>query len=116
MVSAYANDDKGYNSGSAYVFILIEGTWVEVEKLLPANGKVGDEFGRTVALRNNHVVIGCSRKDNYRGAAYFHYINQSLLSRQYSLANSNSMPVICSRIMYWMLSFISVFYSLTVIS
>lgn len=80
-VSAAANDHFGYsvaisgdtivvgapsnfalpNPGSAYVFVRNGMTWMEQKKL--TGGKSGDEFGRSVAIQANTLVVGARYVD-----------------------------------------------------
>ncbi|MFQ5590786.1 MAG: hypothetical protein ACE5HE_06475, partial [Phycisphaerae bacterium] len=58
VVGAFANDDAGSSSGSAYVFVLQAGVWVEQAKLTALNALSGDLFGTSVATDGNFAVIG----------------------------------------------------------
>ncbi len=60
IVGARANDDLGEDSGAAYLFTRDEtlpGGWREVKKLLPANGRAGDNFGRGLAILDAQTVV-----------------------------------------------------------
>ena len=74
IVGAYADDDKGENSGSAYIFERNDGgnnNWGEVKKLLAFNGGIVDDwFGFSVAVSEDTVVIGAPNNDNYLGSVY----------------------------------------------
>ena len=58
--------DGGTNSGSAYVFRTSDGgaTHVEVAKLTAADAAAYDEFGRSVAIDGDTIVIGANQYDN----------------------------------------------------
>ena len=58
VIGARGDDDNGAESGSAYVFTAIGGTWFEQQKLLPADGSASDIFGISIALHNDVVLIG----------------------------------------------------------
>ena len=65
--------DGGTNSGSAYVFRTSDGgaTYVEVAKLTAADAAAYDEFGRSVAIDGDTIVIGANQYDNSgTGVAY----------------------------------------------
>ena len=64
---AVGNDVK---SGAAYVFIKDSGEWRQVAKLTASDGADNDEFGRSVAINGNTVVIGARGDDEDKGAAY----------------------------------------------
>ena len=53
VIGAYADDDKGSNSGSAYVFTRVTAGdlasgWTQVAKLTASDGAASDEFGYSV--------------------------------------------------------------------
>jgi len=61
----YDDNEEGIKSGSAYVFTRIDDTWVETQKLTPADGETSENFGRSVSISDDIVLIG-----GY-GCAYF---------------------------------------------
>ena len=73
VIGAYKDDDKGLNSGSAYVFTRdttggITSGWTQVAKLTAADGAAGDQFGGSVAINSDTMVIGAWRDNS--GSAY----------------------------------------------
>ena len=73
IVGANQNDDKGTNSGSAYVFIRSNTSWSEQAKLLPNDGATGDNFGISVAISGDYAIVGAyGNADNGEnsGSAY----------------------------------------------
>jgi prepilin-type N-terminal cleavage/methylation domain-containing protein len=73
VVGADGDDDKGTNSGSAYVFTRTGATWTQQAKLVPADGDVSDWFGYAVAVDGDTVVVGAHGDDDkgtYSGSAY----------------------------------------------
>lgn len=60
VVGARGDDDNGSRSGSAYLFRFdpVSGSWIEEDKLLPANGTYYDQFGCSVALSGQTALIG----------------------------------------------------------
>ena len=58
VVGAHQNDDNGTNSGSAYVFTHSGATWTEQAKLLASDGGADDEFGISVAIAGDTIVVG----------------------------------------------------------
>ena len=59
VIGAYGDDDNGYYSGSAYVFVRNgSGIWTQQAKLLPDEGADYDYFGRSVSVSDNTAVIG----------------------------------------------------------
>ncbi|KAA5827598.1 T9SS type A sorting domain-containing protein [Algibacter amylolyticus] len=73
IVGAYLNDDAGYDSGAAYVFVRSGTTWNQEDKLIAAEGSTYDHFGWSVAISGNTAIVGAYRDDDTggnRGAAY----------------------------------------------
>ena len=76
VVGAQVDDDKSLDSGSAYVFERDQGgidNWGQVTKLLASDGAVDDEFGFSVAISGDTVVVGAFDDDDngsHSGSAY----------------------------------------------
>ena len=78
VVGAKTDDDKGDNSGSAFVFTRdtagdLASGWTQVAKLTAGDGAASDEFGYSVSIDGNTVVIGARMHDdkgNDSGSAY----------------------------------------------
>jgi hypothetical protein len=57
-------------AGAAYVFVLSGGVgsaWTQAQKLLASDGVDGDEFGISVALSGELLVVGAHWDDNEKG-------------------------------------------------
>jgi len=68
-------DDIGINGnqGSAYVFERNRGgpnNWGQVKKLTASDGAAGDQFGFSVGVSADVIVVGAVVDDNVRGSAY----------------------------------------------
>jgi hypothetical protein len=76
VVGAYADDDNGDASGSAYIFDL-DGT--QLAKITASDGAVSDFFGTSVAIGNGRIVV-CSPYDDDNGSssgsAYIYNTNE----------------------------------------
>ncbi|MHC4658647.1 MAG: FG-GAP repeat protein [Planctomycetota bacterium] len=73
IIGAYANDDHGTNSGSAYIFKRSGDTWSEVYKIVPSDGSAMDFFGRCVSIGDDYAIIGAFYDDDKgsdSGSAY----------------------------------------------
>ena len=73
VVGMQYDDDQGENSGSAYVFGLNGGEWVQQAKLLPADGEASDKFGVSVDIDGTTIVVGAEEDDDSAvnaGSAY----------------------------------------------
>jgi hypothetical protein len=82
VVGAWADDDKGSGSGSAYVFGRNQGgagNWGKVTKLTASDGAAGDLFGSSVAAAGDSIVVGAlwdGDKGDASGSAYVFHRNQ----------------------------------------
>ncbi len=77
VAGAWADDDNGNQSGSAYVFTEPVGGWAgtlnENAKLLASDSAAEDYFGNSVAVSGSTVVVGAFGDDDYvpnSGSAY----------------------------------------------
>ena len=64
------NDALGTDSGAAYVFSNESGSWKLTGKLMPNDGADSDNFGYSVSVEGNTIVVGAPNKDEFKGAAY----------------------------------------------
>jgi hypothetical protein len=73
IVGAYADDDNGSWSGSAYIFKRDGTSWSEQAKLVASDGAADDYFGYPVSISGNRAIIGAGNKDDNgesSGSAY----------------------------------------------
>ncbi|NQW16907.1 MAG: alpha/beta fold hydrolase [Chloroflexi bacterium] len=65
IVVGVPNDAVGTNAyqGSAYVFLRSEGVWSQQAHLIAADGEEFDEFGNSVSLDGDTIVVGDPRDD-----------------------------------------------------
>ncbi len=77
IIGAYGDDDRGVQSGSAYVFVKPAAGWVTTEtfnaKLTASDGAPSDSFGIAVAISGDTAIVGASGdSDNglFSGSAY----------------------------------------------
>ncbi|NNF32973.1 MAG: hypothetical protein HKN68_02635 [Saprospiraceae bacterium] len=88
IVGAYGNDDSGSSSGSAYIFKLSGGSWIQEAKLLASDGAINDSFGRSVSISGDYVVIGAHQDDDsgsQSGSAYLFKRNGSSWTQEAKL-------------------------------
>jgi hypothetical protein len=79
LIGAMFQDNKGDNSGSAYVFTRSGNIWSHQAKLTAADGAADDVFGWSVAIFGDTALIGATRNDdkgNESGSAYVFGINR----------------------------------------
>ena len=82
VVGAYADDDNGSRSGSAYIFDL-DGT--QLAKITASDGAADDNFGISVAVGNGRIVVG-AYTDNVganteQGSAYIFDLEGTQLAK-----------------------------------
>ncbi len=73
IVGAFADDDSGTSSGSAYVFVRSGVTWTEQQKLTASDAATGDAFGWSVSVSGDSVIVGAQQNDDAgssSGSAY----------------------------------------------
>ncbi len=72
VVGAYRDDDAGADSGSAHVFTRSSSTapWNWAAKLTASDAAENDEFGISVAVHGDTIVVGAHQNDADEGAAY----------------------------------------------
>jgi hypothetical protein len=66
VVGASGDDDNGFQSGSVYVFVRSGTTWSLQQKLSPGDGAENADFGWSVSLDGDTLVVGALR-DNALG-------------------------------------------------
>jgi hypothetical protein len=86
VIGAYR--DNSYR-GAAYVFVRSGTTWTQQAKLTASDGVDGDEFGCSVSLDGDYVVIGAASVDLYRGAAYIFVRSGTIWMQQAKLTASD---------------------------
>ena len=75
IVGAFHDEDKGFRSGSAYVFERddLTGRWYETFKLTALDGEANDQFGSSVSVSGNVAIVGAQTDANNgdrSGSAY----------------------------------------------
>ncbi len=63
VVGAFGNDDNGNRTGSAYVFKRSDTTWTQEAKLLASDGASYDDFGWSVSISGDYVIVGSVSDD-----------------------------------------------------
>jgi hypothetical protein len=71
VVGAYGGYDAGWMAGAAHIYRRdTDGTWIFIQTVLASDPVLGENFGNSVAIEGDVVVVGCQKKDGNRGAAY----------------------------------------------
>jgi hypothetical protein len=72
-ITSYQDDDRGDNSGSAYVFVRNSGEWTQLAKVTASDGAASDYFGQSASISGDTVVVGADWDDDKgdrSGSAY----------------------------------------------
>ena len=91
LVGAFI-DEKGENSGAAYVFKREGDIWIEQTKLIPQDGSTGDEFGNSISLDGDYALVGAWKESDNNdeiGAAYIFKREGSIWIEQAKLTASD---------------------------
>ena len=95
-----SDDNSEFDSGAAYVFVLDGTTWTQQAFLKADNAGADDEFGGSVAISGDTIVVGASLEDSEfggndnsasnAGAAYVFVRNGITWSQQAMLKGDNT--------------------------
>ena len=67
-VGAIGDDGTASDTGSTYIYVRnASGDWTQVDKLVADDAAVGDQFGYSVAISGNRLVVGALSDNNIRG-------------------------------------------------
>ena len=58
------------NAGSAYIFKLSAGVWVQQQKIVATDRAADNRFGYSVAIDGEYVIVGAEGESSSAGAAY----------------------------------------------
>jgi uncharacterized repeat protein (TIGR01451 family) len=94
MVGAYLDDDAGSSSGSAYVYVRSGSTWTQQTKLTASDAEAGDEFGISVAIVGDTIVVGANESfgSSDPGSAYVYVRSGTSWTEQTKLTASDAAP------------------------
>ncbi|MHC4254909.1 MAG: DUF7901 domain-containing protein [Planctomycetota bacterium] len=92
IVGSYNDDDKGSNSGSAYIYRLDGSNWVEEAKLVASDGAAYDGFGCSVDIYDDVAIVGAYGDDvngAESGSAYIFRFNDPNWDQEAKLVASD---------------------------
>lgn len=78
------------NQGSAYVFHYQSNSWTQQQKLVPSNGVSGDNFGSSVSIYGNYIVVGSPNSRAKQGSVYVFFNNGKWNQIQELTANNSA--------------------------
>lgn len=73
VIGAPSDDDVALDSGAVYVFTRSNGIWTQQAKIKAQDAEAGDEFGWSVQVQGDTLVVGADSEDDFAnnsGAAY----------------------------------------------
>ncbi len=97
VIGSFLDDDNATDSGSAYVFVRdINGIWSEQAKLTASDPTANDQFGYSVSVFDDRVLVGARFDDDDGGASGSAYIfvrdMNNMWSEQAKLTASDALP------------------------
>lgn len=93
VVGADQNDDAGFQSGSAYVYVRSGGLWTQQQKLTASDAAAGDGFGHSVSASGDTTVAGAPGRDDTGidfGSAYVYVRSEGVWTQQQTLTASDA--------------------------
>ena len=97
VIGAINNDDKGSNSGSAYLFVRNgSGNWSQQAKLTAGDGATNDSFGNFVSISRDTAVIGALFDDDNgsnSGSVYIFDLNSLTPNSEPIAENDTAGPI-----------------------
>lgn len=95
VVGAYFDDHLGgMDAGAAYVFVREGGVWTQSAKLTAADAAANDQFGWTVAVSGETIMVGAPRANHLAGvdagAAYVFVSDGAVWTQQAKLTASDA--------------------------
>ena len=98
LIGAYSDDDKGTDSGSAYVFKYNGTSWTQQSKLTASDGAASDWFGYSVSISSDGTtaLIGARLDDDKgtnSGSAYVFKYDGTAWTQQAKLTASDGAAI-----------------------
>ncbi|MCG3138842.1 MAG: hypothetical protein HJJLKODD_02711 [Phycisphaerae bacterium] len=75
LIGAYGDDDAGSNAGAAYIYDWNGSSWQETKLLASDGGSHHIEFGKSVSISGDHIIVGAASPYYFNalgGAVYFY--------------------------------------------
>lgn len=85
VVGAFGDEDFGFDSGSASIFVRDANGWTQQAKLIPADGALNQNFGISVSVSGETVIVGArndSDADFFAGALYVYTRSENIWTQQ----------------------------------
>ena len=92
IVGAKLEDTGGTSAGSAYIFTRSGSTWTQQQKIQASDAEASDQFGNSVAIDGDTVIVGAYQEDTGAtdaGAAYIFTRSGSTWTQQAKIQSSD---------------------------
>jgi len=90
VVGANGDDESGSNAGAAYIFNYNGNEWIETQKIVSNDIEASDNFGESVAISNDIIVVGAYNEgENIEGAAYIFRLSGEVWVQEQKLQSSS---------------------------
>ncbi len=89
VVGARNDDDAGGDAGSAYIFNLVDTTWIQTTELFATDATNDNHFGTSVCMNGDYIVIGAHHATP-PGAAYIFARTQTGWSQVAKLTSNDA--------------------------
>ena len=92
IVGARVEDTGATNAGAAYIFTRSGSTWTQQQKIQASDAQASDQFGNSVAIDGDTVIVGAYQEDTGAtdaGAAYIFTRSGSTWTQQAKIQSSD---------------------------
>ncbi|MCB9857495.1 MAG: hypothetical protein H6818_17575 [Phycisphaerales bacterium] len=86
VAGAYRDDGIALRTGTAYIFRRISGIWQQTARLMADDGTNADEFGASIAISGDTIVVGAPKSDQAAIDAGSVYVFQLINDAWYQTA------------------------------
>lgn len=94
IAGAPYDDNNSVDQGAAYVYYYDGSNWVQQQKLTAIDGAAGDNFGSSVSISGNYIVVGVPGDDTSPyvnvGSVYIFFYNGNTWVQQQKIIPSGS--------------------------
>jgi len=93
IVGAFTEDSSGNDAGAAYIFTRSVNVWSQQQKIVGVDTSGNDQFGYSVAIDGDTVIVGAIYEDssgNDAGAAYIFTRSENVWSHQQKIVGNDT--------------------------
>lgn len=92
FIGAFRDTSYSLTKGTVYIFKIFEDNLVFHQRLVPQGGSQFADFGSSIAVNENYLIIGAPGEtgiDSQRGAAYLYKLEDDYYNFQYKIQESD---------------------------